>query len=113
MVEHGEGEKRSRGQKNAKVDDKREAATIALQETLKGLVTSKEMQEDKKRPEKEEQMKAYLEIQKKKLEIEEKQVKLAVMAKKMEIMKVDLNTISLRKRPWFEKMQNEMLALDD
>lgn len=55
----------------------------------------------------------YLEIQKKKLEIEEKQVKLAVMTRQMEIMKVDLNIISPRKRPWFEKMQNEMLALND
>ena len=62
---------------------------------------------------KEEQMKAYLEIQKKKLEIEEKQVKLVVMTKQMEIMKVDLNTVSPRKRAWFEKMQNEMLASDD
>ena len=58
-------------------------------------------------------MKASLKIQKKKLEIEEKQVKLTVMAKRMEIMKFDLNTIYLRKRPWFEKMQNEMLASDD
>ena len=84
-----------------------------MQETLKGLATSKLAREEKKRLEKEEQMKAYLEIQKKKLEIEEKQVKLAVMTKKMEIMKVDLNIISPRKHAWFEKMQNEMLALDD
>ena len=40
-------------------------------------------------------------------------MKLAVMAKQMEIMKVDLNTISPRKLPLFEKMQNEMLASDD
>ena len=58
-------------------------------------------------------MKAYLEIQKKKLEIEEKQVKLALMANQIEIMKMDLNTVSPRKRPWFEKMKNEMLASDE
>jgi len=113
VVDHGDPEKRPRGQKNSKLEDKREATTLALQETLKGLATSKLAREEKKRLEKEEQMKAYLEIQKKKIEIEEKQVKLAVMTKQMEIMMVDLNTVSPRKRAWFEKMQNEMLASDD
>ena len=45
VVEHDEDEKRPRGQKNSKVDDKRDAATLALQETLKGFMTSKEMRE--------------------------------------------------------------------
>ena len=84
-----------------------------MQETLKGLATSKLAREEKKRLEKEEQMKSYLKIQKKKLEIEEKQVKLAVMTKKMEIMKLELNTLSPRKRAWFDKTQNEMLASDN
>ena len=43
-----------------------------MQETLKGLATSRLAREEKKSLEKEEQMKAYLKIQKKKLEIEEK-----------------------------------------
>ena len=31
----------------------------------------------------------------------------------MEIMKVDLNALSSRKRPWFEKMQADMLKFDN
>ncbi|KAE8798493.1 hypothetical protein D1007_26168 [Hordeum vulgare] len=33
--------------------------------------------------------------------------------KEVEIMKVDLSTVSPRKRSWFEKMQVDMLNLDD
>ena len=40
-------------------------------------------------------------------------MKLAVMTKKMEIMKLELNTLSPRKRAWFDKTQNEMLASDN
>lgn len=41
------------GKKNFKVKDKHEAVTLALQETLKGSVTSKVTREDKKRQERE------------------------------------------------------------
>jgi hypothetical protein len=40
-------------------------------------------------------------------------VALASMMTWMKIMKVDLNTVSSRKRPWFEKMQADMLNFDD
>ena len=42
-----------------------------------------------------------------------KEVALACMAKGVEIMKVDLSTVSPRKRPWFEKMHADMLKFDD
>ncbi|KAE8786562.1 Protein UXT-like protein [Hordeum vulgare] len=42
-----------------------------------------------------------------------KEVALSSMMMVVEIMKVDLSTVSLRKRPWFEKMQADMLKLDD
>ncbi|XBI12981.1 hypothetical protein VPH35_139780 [Triticum aestivum] len=42
-----------------------------------------------------------------------KEVALASMMMGVEIMKVDLNTVSPRKRPWFEKMQGDMLKFDD
>ncbi|KAE8773991.1 DNA repair protein rhp54 [Hordeum vulgare] len=42
-----------------------------------------------------------------------KEVTFASMMTVVEIMKVDLNTVSSRKRSWFEKMQADMLKFDD
>nr|XP_020168473.1 uncharacterized protein LOC109753967 [Aegilops tauschii subsp. strangulata] len=42
-----------------------------------------------------------------------KEVALASMMTGVEIMKVDLNTVSPRKRLWFEKMQADMLKFTD
>ncbi|KAE8782532.1 DNA repair protein rhp54 [Hordeum vulgare] len=42
-----------------------------------------------------------------------KKVVLSSMMTGVEIMMVDLNTVSPRKRPWFEKMQADMLKFDD
>ena len=68
VAEDSEGEKRPRGKTNSKLDEKRHAATFALQETLQGFMTQKEAREGRKRQEKEEQMKAYIEIQNKNVE---------------------------------------------
>ncbi|XBH64459.1 hypothetical protein VPH35_118216 [Triticum aestivum] len=143
VEEVGEGEKpRSRGKTNSKKKDKRDAASIALITTVEGMMTRKDSREEKRRQDKEEQMNAFMEIQRKRLEMEaekqarmleteaEKQAKMseieAANAKTepkevafasimtgVEIMKVDLNTVSPRKRPWFEKMQADMLKFDD
>uniref|UniRef100_M8BLC7 Protein UXT-like protein n=1 Tax=Aegilops tauschii TaxID=37682 RepID=M8BLC7_AEGTA len=42
-----------------------------------------------------------------------KEVALASMMTGVEIMKVDLNTVLTRKRPWFENIQADMLKFDD
>ncbi|KAE8809529.1 Protein UXT-like protein [Hordeum vulgare] len=41
-----------------------------------------------------------------------KEVALASMKTDVKIMKVGLNTVSSRKRLWFQKMQTEMLKFD-
>ena len=71
FVNPSESEKRPREKTKSKVDAKHDASTLALQETLRGLMTEKEAREERKRQEKEEQMKTYFDIQKKKLEIEQ------------------------------------------
>lgn len=53
-----------------------------------------------------------LEIEATNVRIKAKKVALASMKTGVEIMKVDLNTVSPRKRLWFEKMQAEMLKFD-
>ncbi|KAE8800527.1 Phospholipid-transporting ATPase 1 [Hordeum vulgare] len=119
------------GKTNSKKKDKREAASLSLQATLQGMITNKDSREEKHRQDKEEQIKGFMDIQNKKLALEAKKQaemleteatkapiraredRLACMTKGVEIMKVDLNTISPRKRSSFEKMQDEMLNLDD
>ncbi|XBI23996.1 hypothetical protein VPH35_049138 [Triticum aestivum] len=67
----GEALKRPRGNTNSKVDDIRDASTMALNETLHGMMSQKGVRDEKKQESKYEQMKQYLELQRKKLEMEE------------------------------------------
>lgn len=134
MGDQGDGEKaQSRGKTNSKKEDKRDATSIALLEKEEGMISKKDLREEKRRQEKEEQMNAFMELQRRRLEIDverqakmleleeakqakmleieatnaktkAKEVALASMKTDVETMKVDLNTVSLRKRLWFEKM---------
>ena len=63
--------KRPRGKTNSKVDDIRDASSMALHETLHGMMSQKDVRDEKKRKSKDKQMKQYLELQRKKLEMEE------------------------------------------
>jgi hypothetical protein len=91
----GEGDvvKRSRGKTNSKVDEKRDAASFALQETLQGMMTQKEVRNEKKRQEKEEQMRAYMELQTKKLDMEK-----AAKRRKLDIETTNADTKEKRWR---------------
>ncbi|KAE8797923.1 Protein UXT-like protein [Hordeum vulgare] len=53
-----------------------------------------------------------LEIEAANAKTKAKEVALASMMTGVQIMKVDLNTVSPRKRPWFENMQANMLNFD-
>ncbi|KAE8794149.1 Protein UXT-like protein [Hordeum vulgare] len=53
-----------------------------------------------------------LEIEATNAKTKAKEVALASMKTGAKIIKVDLNTVSPRKRLWFEKMQAEMLKFD-
>uniref|UniRef100_A0A8I6WSI4 No apical meristem-associated C-terminal domain-containing protein n=1 Tax=Hordeum vulgare subsp. vulgare TaxID=112509 RepID=A0A8I6WSI4_HORVV len=132
VEEVGDGEKaRPRGKINFKKEDKRDAALIALIATVEGMITKKDSRKEKRRQEREEQINAFLELQRRRLDMEAekqarmleieaanaktkvKEVALASMMTGVEIMKVDLNTVSPRKRPWFKKMQANMLNFDN
>ncbi|XBJ19308.1 hypothetical protein VPH35_010296 [Triticum aestivum] len=67
----GEALKRQRGKTNSKVDNIRNASSMALHDTLHGMMSQKDVRDEKKRQSKDEQMKQYLELQTKKLEMEE------------------------------------------
>ena len=56
---------------------------LALQETLQGIMTQKEVRDKRKRQEKEEQMKAFMELQRKKIDMEE-----AVKRRKLDMEEV-------------------------
>ncbi|XBI24393.1 hypothetical protein VPH35_049506 [Triticum aestivum] len=143
MEEVGDGEKaRPRGKTNSKKEDRRDAASIALIATVEDMITKKDSREEKHQQEREEQMNAFMEIQRRRLDMEAKkqartlemeaekqaemleieaanaktkakEVALANIMTGVEIMKVDLNTVSPRKRPWFEKMLANMLKFND
>ncbi|XBI38838.1 hypothetical protein VPH35_123752 [Triticum aestivum] len=67
----GEALKRPRGKTNSKVDDIRDASSMALHETLHGMMSHKDVRDEKKRQSKDEQMKQYLDLQRQKLEMKE------------------------------------------
>ncbi|XBI00455.1 hypothetical protein VPH35_129474 [Triticum aestivum] len=136
------GPARPRGKTNSKKEDKRDAATNALIASVDGMMNKKDSREEERRRFKAEQMDAFMEIQRRRLDLDAKkqakmfeleaekqarmleieaanaktkakEVALASMMTGVEIMKVDLNTVSPRKRPWFEKMQADMLKFAD
>ncbi|XBH67086.1 hypothetical protein VPH35_095521 [Triticum aestivum] len=143
VEEVGDGKPaRPRGKINSKKEDKRDAASNALIASVEGMMNKKDYREEERQRFKEEQMNTFMEIQRRRLEMDaekqakmleleaEKQAKmleieaanaktktkevaLASMMTGVEIMKVDLNTVSPRKRPWFEKMQADMLKFTD
>ncbi|KAE8807395.1 Lectin-domain containing receptor kinase A4.3 [Hordeum vulgare] len=138
-----DGEKtRPQGKTNSKKEDKRDTACNAFVATMEGMMTKKDSRKEKRRKDKEDHVNTFMEIQRRRLNMEaEKQAKmfeieaekqtrmldieaanakskakevaLASMMMGVVIMKVDLNTISRRKRPWFEKMQANMLKFDE
>ncbi|KAE8777027.1 DNA repair protein rhp54 [Hordeum vulgare] len=142
VEDHGGGEKaQPRGKTNSKKEDKRDATSIALLEKMEGMIRKKDLREEKRRQEKEEQMDAFMEIQRRRLEMDAerqakmleleeakqdkmleieatnaetkgKEVTLTSMKTGVEIMKVGPNTVSPRKRLWFEKMQAKMFKFD-
>ena len=123
MEEVGDGEPaRPRGKTNSKKEAKRDAASNTLIASVEGMMNKKDSRKEERRCLKEEQMNAFMEIQRRRLEMDvekqakmleleaEKQAKmleieaanaktkakevaLASMMTGVEIMKVDLNTV--------------------
>ncbi|KAE8784183.1 Serine/threonine-protein kinase mph1 [Hordeum vulgare] len=99
----GDGEelKRPRGQMNSKVDDIHDAASMALHETLHGMMSQKDKRDEKKRQSKDEQMKQYLELQRKKLEMEEeakkRKIDLEEVARQRQL-DIEATNVEARKR---------------
>ena len=104
--------KRPRGRTSSKMEAKRDATTLTLQEILKGFIFQKDKateekkeREEKKRREREENTKNFFDLQKKKLEIVETNARSrameaehALLAEESQIMMADLNNMTSRKR---------------
>ncbi|KAE8790852.1 C2 domain-containing protein [Hordeum vulgare] len=78
VEQHGEGENPwQQGKANSNKEDKCKAASLSLQATLKHMIANKDSREEKSRQDKEEQIRAFMEIQNKKLALEaEKKAKM-------------------------------------
>ncbi|KAE8809382.1 C2 domain-containing protein [Hordeum vulgare] len=76
VEEHGEGEKsQPRRKANSNKEEKSEAASLALQATLQGMITNKDSREEKCRQDNDEQIRVFMDIRRKKLVLEaDKQV---------------------------------------
>ncbi|KAE8796539.1 Serine/threonine-protein kinase mph1 [Hordeum vulgare] len=105
----GEALKMPRGKTNSKVDDIRDAASMALHETLHGMMSQKEMRDEKKRQSKDKQMKQYLELQWKKIEMEEAAKKRKIdleEAARQRQLDIEAANVEARKRQFDIKATN-------
>ncbi|KAI4997470.1 hypothetical protein ZWY2020_052812 [Hordeum vulgare] len=84
VEEVGDNDKaRPRGKTNAKKEDTRDAASIALIATVEGMIIKKHSREEKRWKEREEHMSAFMEIQRRRLDMEaEKQPRMLEMEAK-------------------------------
>ncbi|KAE8768384.1 Receptor-like protein kinase HSL1 [Hordeum vulgare] len=71
VANEGDLLKRPRGKTNLKADERHDASSIALQGTLRNMMSQEEVRDDRMSKGNEEQMKIYLEVQTKKLDMEE------------------------------------------
>ncbi|KAE8808926.1 C2 domain-containing protein [Hordeum vulgare] len=97
--DHGDDEKaQSRGKTNLKKEDRRDAVSTALLEKVEGMISNKDLREEKRWQEKEEQMHAFMEIQRRRLDMDvERQAKMieleeAKQAKMLEIEATNART---------------------
>ncbi|KAE8768888.1 Lectin-domain containing receptor kinase A4.3 [Hordeum vulgare] len=97
VQDHGDGEKaRPRGKTNSK-EDRRDAASIALLEKVEGMISKKDLREEKRRQEKEEQMHAFMEIQRRRLEMDaERQAKMLELKEAKQAKMLEIETTNAR-----------------
>ncbi|XP_044405685.1 uncharacterized protein [Triticum aestivum] len=132
VAKEGDLLKRPWGKTNSKADEKRDASSMALQATLEGRMSQKEVGEERRSNGKDEQMKIYLELQTKKLDMEEamKRMKLDIeeaaqlknlvieatnadtKAKEvaLAIISIGKTNVSPERKAWFTNRQKEMLT---
>ncbi|KAE8769676.1 Nucleoporin GLE1 [Hordeum vulgare] len=132
VADEGDLLKRPRGKTTSKADEKCDAASIVLQGTLKNMMSQKKVMGDVRSKEKEEQIKVYLDLQKKKFEMEKVvkrrnlDIEEAAQLKKLEIkdtnvetkekevalafMSLDKSNMSPERKTWFAKRRKEMFA---
>ena len=116
---------RPRGKTSSKMEAKRDARTLALQETLNGFISQKDKaieekeREERKRREREENTKNFFDLQKKKIEIDETnarsramEAEQALLAEESRIMMDDLNNMTPSKRACHEKKQKLFMERD-
>ncbi|KAE8782494.1 dna repair protein rhp54 [Hordeum vulgare] len=71
MEDHRDGEKaRPRGKTKSKKEDRRDAELITLLEKVEGMMRKRDLREEKHKQEKEEQMNAFMEIQRRRVDMD-------------------------------------------
>ncbi|KAE8813626.1 C2 domain-containing protein [Hordeum vulgare] len=100
VVDHGVDEKaRQRGKTISKKEDKRDATSIALLEKMEGMISKKDLRKEKRRQKKEEQMNAFMEIQRRRLEMDaERQAKMLELKETRQAKMLEIKTTNARPR---------------
>ena len=100
----GEGEPaRPRGKTNSKKEDKRDAATNALIASVDDMMNKKDSREEERRRFKEEQMSAFMEIQRRRLDLDaEKQAKMFELEaeKQAKMLEIEAANARQRRKKW-------------
>ena len=102
VTENGDLLNRPRGKTNSKADEKRDVSSIALQATLHGMMTQKEVREERRSKGKEEQMNIYLELQTKKFDMEEaaKRRKLDIEPPQSKKLAIKATNVTPKQKRW-------------
>ncbi|KAE8818843.1 Phospholipid-transporting ATPase 1 [Hordeum vulgare] len=107
VEEVGDGEKAwPRGKTNSKKEDKQDAASITLIAAVEGMITKKDSREEKHRQEREEQINAFLEIQRRRLDMEaEKQVRMLEIkaGKQAEMLEIVAANAKTKPKKWLSR----------
>ncbi|KAE8770332.1 Phospholipid-transporting ATPase 1 [Hordeum vulgare] len=104
VEDHGDDEKaRARGKTISKKEDKQDAASIALLEKVEGMIRNKDLREEKRQQEKDEQMNAFMKIQRRRLEMDaERQAKMFELeeVKQSKMLEIEATNARQRRKKW-------------
>ncbi|XBH72602.1 hypothetical protein VPH35_099855 [Triticum aestivum] len=98
VEEVGDGEPaRPRGKTNSKKEDKRDAASNALIASVEGMMNKKDLREEERRRLKEEQMNAFMKIQRRRLEMDaEKQAKMLELEAEKQVKMLEIEAANAK-----------------
>ncbi|KAE8785390.1 Phospholipid-transporting ATPase 1 [Hordeum vulgare] len=99
VQDHGGEKARPRGKTNSKKEDRRDTASIALLEKVEGMINKKDLREEKRRQEKEEEVHAFMGVQRRRLEMNaERQAKMLELEEAKQAKMVEIEATNAKSK---------------